>query len=59
MRKNYQQVRKQKEQARKVRQQEKEQRRSARLGAAAPAETGTTPEDVAVASPAPIVRDAS
>ena len=36
MRKNYRQVRKQRELAKKVRQQEKEQRRTARLGAAAP-----------------------
>ena len=36
MRKNYHQVRKQKELAKKVRQQEKQQRRMARLSAAAP-----------------------
>lgn len=59
MRKNYHQVRKQRELAKKVRQQEKEQRRSARLNAAATSTAPVAPEDSAVAAPDPIVRDAS
>lgn len=42
MRKNYRQARKQRELAKKVRQEEKQQRRTVRLGAAAP-----TPDVVA------------
>ena len=59
MRKNYHQVRKQKELAKKVRQQEKQQRRTARLSAAAPAPAvGASESDPVVASDA-IVRGAS
>jgi hypothetical protein len=59
MRKNYQQVRKQKELAKKVRQQEKQQRRTARLNAAAPAPAvGAAESDPVTASDA-IVRGAS
>ena len=51
MRKNYHQVRKQKEVARKVRQQEKQQRRTARLAATEPAPAGSAAEnDPAAAS---------
>jgi hypothetical protein len=59
MRKNYHQVRKQRELARKVRQQEKQQRRSARLSAAAETPAVAGPEEDSVAAPDPIVRDAS
>jgi hypothetical protein len=59
MRKNYHQVRKQRELARKVRQQEKQQRRSARLSAAAATPAVATPEDDSVAAPEPILRGAS
>jgi hypothetical protein len=59
MRKNYHQVRKQKELARKVRQQEKQQRRSARLSAAAATPAVATPEDDPATAPDPIVRGAS
>ena len=59
MRKNYQQVRKQKELAKKVRQQEKQQRRTARLNAAAPdSDVGTSESDPVTASEA-TVRGAS
>jgi hypothetical protein len=59
MRKNYHQVRKQRELARKVRQQEKQQRRTARLSAAAPTPAVATPEDDSVAAPDPILRGTS
>lgn len=59
MRKNYHQVRKQKELARKVRQEEKHQRRTARLSAAAPAPVADAPEGEAVPPPEAIRRDAS
>lgn len=59
MRKNYHQVRKQRELARKVRQQEKQQRRTARVSAAAPTPAVATPEDDSVAAPEPILRGAS
>jgi len=59
MRKNYHQVRKQRELARKVRQQEKQQRRSARLSTAAEPAGVATPEADAVVTPDPIVRGAS
>lgn len=58
MRKNYHQVRKQRELARKVRQQEKQQRRTARVSAAAPTPAVATPEDDSVAAPEPILRGA-
>lgn len=44
MRKNYSQVRKQRELAKKARQQEKQERRSARLAGAAPDPAAATPE---------------
>ena len=50
MRKNYHQVRKQRELAKKVRQQEKRQRRSARVGATAPAPAGASESDPLAAS---------
>jgi hypothetical protein len=56
MRKNYHQVRKQKELAKKVRQQEKQQRRAARLSAAAPAPAVGASESDPVAAPDAIVR---
>jgi len=59
MRKNYHQVRKQRELARKVRQQEKQQRRSARLSAAAATPAVATPEGDSAAAPEPILRGAS
>ena len=60
MRKNYHQVRKQRELARKVRQQEKQQRRSARLsGAAAATPAVAAPEGDSVAMPEPTLRGAS
>jgi hypothetical protein len=58
MRKNYHQVRKQRELARKVRQQEKQQRRSARLSAAAATPAVATPQDDSAAAPEPILRGA-
>ena len=59
MRKNYNQVRKQRELAKKARQQEKQQRRTARLSAAAPTPAVAASEaDPVVASDA-IVRGAS
>lgn len=58
MRKNYHQVRKQRELARKVRQQEKQQRRTARLSTAAATPAVATPEDDSVAPPEPILRGA-
>ena len=55
MRKNHQQVRKQRELARKVRQQEKQQRRAARLTAVAPSPTVPASEgDPVAASDAPV-----
>ena len=59
MRKNYQQVRKQKEHAKKVRQQEKQQRRTARLSAASPAPADGASESDPVTAPEPTVREAS
>ena len=59
MRKNYQQVRKQRELAKKVRQQEKQQRRTARLSAAAPAPAAGASESEPVAASDAIVRVAS
>ncbi|TLZ23886.1 MAG: hypothetical protein E6K29_17625 [Gammaproteobacteria bacterium] len=59
MRKNYHQVRKQRELARKVRQQEKQQRRSARLSAAATTPAVAAPEGDSVAMPEPTLRGAS
>lgn len=56
MRKNYQQVRKQRELAKKVRQQEKQQRRTARLSAAAPAPAAGASESDPVAAADAIVR---
>lgn len=50
MRKNYRQVRKQRELAKKVRQQEKQERRTARLNAAAPAPAAAAPEGDPVAA---------
>lgn len=55
MRKNYRQVRKQREQAKKVRQEEKQQRRTARLSATSPAATDAAPEGEAVATTDPIL----
>ena len=51
MPKNYRQARKQREFAKKVRQEEKQQRRTARLGAAAPAPDAATPEGEPVPVP--------
>jgi hypothetical protein len=59
MRKNYHQVRKQRELARKVRQQEKQQRRSARLSTPAATPAAAAPEDASVAIPEPVLRGAS
>lgn len=59
MRKNYHQVRKQRELARKVRQQEKQQRRMTRPSAPAPAPAAAVPEDDSLAAPDPLVRGAS
>jgi hypothetical protein len=59
MRKNYHQVRKQRELTRKARQQEKQQRRTARVSAAAATPAVVTPEDASVAAPEPILRGAS
>lgn len=51
MRKNYRQVRKQRELAKKVRQQEKEQRRTARVSAAAPTPAIAAADGDPVAAP--------
>ena len=51
MRKNYRQARKQREFAKKVRQEEKQQRRSARVGAVAPAPSVAASEGDPVATP--------
>jgi hypothetical protein len=59
MRKNYHQVRKQRELAKKVRQQEKQQRRTARLSAAAPAPAVEASEGDPVPASDAIVRGAS
>lgn len=59
MRKNYHQVRKQRELAKKVRQQEKQQRRTARLSAPAPAPAVGASEGDPVAASDAIVRGAS
>ena len=55
MRKNYHQVRKQRELAKKMRQQEKQQRRMARPSAVAPRQTVPTSQgDPVAASDAPV-----
>src|SRR5579864_6492856 len=59
MRKNYGQVRRQKELAKKVRQQEKQQRRTARLTTAAATEDPAAPEEEPATVAKPIVHDAS
>ena len=59
MRKNYHQVRKQKELAKKVRQQEKQQRRAARVSAAAPTPAVGASESDPVAPTDATVREAS
>ena len=59
MRKNYNQVRKQREAAKKLRQQEKQQRRTARLSAAAPAAADAISEGDPVAASDAIVPGAS
>jgi hypothetical protein len=59
MRKNYHQVRKQRELAKKVRLQEKQQRRMARISAPAPTPAAAAPEDDSVVAPDPMVRGAS
>jgi len=59
MRKNYSQVRRQKELAKKVRQQERQQRRTARLTTAAAAGNPVAPEAEPATAAEPIVRDAS
>jgi hypothetical protein len=59
MRKNYHQVRKQKELARKVRKEEKQQRRTARLSTAAPGPDTAAPEGEAVPAPDAITREPS
>lgn len=59
MRKNYSQVRKQRELAKKARQQEKQERRSARLGATGPAPATETPEAEPVTGSDGTVRGAS
>jgi len=59
MRKNYSQVRRQRELAKKVRQQEKQQRRTARLTPAAATADPATPQDEAAPAAKPIVHDAS
>lgn len=59
MRKNYHQVRKQRELAKKVRQQEKRERRATRLSAAAPTPAVATSEGDPVAAPAATGRAAS
>jgi hypothetical protein len=59
MPKNYRQARKQRELAKKVRQEEKQQRRTARLGAVAPAPDAAAPEVDPVATPDATGRGAS
>ena len=59
MRKNYGQVRRQKELAKKVRQQEKLQRRTARLTPTAATAGPAPPEEEAATAAKPIVSDAS
>jgi hypothetical protein len=59
MRKNYDQVRRQRELAKRVRQQEKQQRRTARLTTAAATADAATPEDESATLAKPMVRDAS
>lgn len=59
MRKNYHQVRKQRELARKVRQQEKQQRRMARPSAGASSQIAATSEGDPVAASEEIVRGTS
>jgi hypothetical protein len=59
MRKNYSQVRRQKELAKKVRQQEKQQRRSARLTTVAATADPAAPQDEPATVAKPTVRDAS
>ena len=59
MRKDYHQVRKQRELARKVRQQEKQERRLARTSAPAATPAAAAPEDDSVVAPDPLVRGAS
>jgi len=59
MRKNYSQVRRQKELAKKVRQQERQQRRTARLTTAAAAGNPVAPEAEPGTAAKPIVGDAS
>jgi hypothetical protein len=59
MRKNYNQVRRQRELAKKARHQEKQQRRTARLTTAAATADPATPEDESATVAKPIVRDAS
>jgi len=59
MRKNYSQVRRQKELAKKVRQQERQQRRTARLTTAAAAEEPVAPEAEPGTAANAVVRDAS
>lgn len=55
MRKNYRQVRKQRELAKKVRQDEKEQRRAARLNATAPAAAAADAQGASAAAPEAIL----
>jgi hypothetical protein len=59
MRKNYNQVRRQRELAKKVRHQEKQQRRTARLTTAVATADPAAPEDEPATVAKPIVRDAS
>jgi hypothetical protein len=59
MRKNYGQVRRQREFAKKVRQLEKKQRRTARLSTAAATADAANPADESGTAAKPFVRDAS
>lgn len=59
MRKNYSQVRKQRELAKKARQQEKQERRSARLSGTGPDPAAATPEADPVTASDGTVRGAS
>ena len=59
MRKNYGQVRRQRELAKKVRQQEKQQRRTARLTTTAATADPAAPQDEPATVAKPIVGDAS
>ena len=59
MPKNYRQARKQRELSKKVRQEEKQQRRTARLGAAAPVPDVAASEGDPVAAPDATGRDPS